>query len=108
MILYHKVSTLLVVAEACRELFCKKNKSLENLPFRDHQSAEYPGYSNIRLEVSRRIVRSQSGLHFLRLLGHAMNLSGVDASPQEAAELNASVLMLDYLVLTLAVAHVTP
>ena len=31
MILHHKVSTLLVVNEARRELFCKKNKSLENL-----------------------------------------------------------------------------
>ena len=31
---------------------------------------------------------------------------GVDGSPQEAAILNASVLKLDYLVLTFAVAHV--
>ena len=31
-ILYHKVSTLLSVNEARRVLFCKKNKSLENLP----------------------------------------------------------------------------
>ena len=32
MILYHKESTLLIVNEARRHLFCKKNKSLENLP----------------------------------------------------------------------------
>ena len=31
-ILYHKVSTLLSVNETRRVLFCKKNKSLENLP----------------------------------------------------------------------------
>ena len=37
---------------------------------------------------------------------HATNLSGVDASPQEAAVLDASVRKLDYLVLTFAVAHV--
>ena len=32
MILYHKESTLLTVNEARRHLFCKTNKSLENLP----------------------------------------------------------------------------
>ena len=31
-ILYHKGSTLLSVNEARRHLFCKKNKTLENLP----------------------------------------------------------------------------
>ena len=120
MILHHKVSTLLVVNEARRELFCKKNKSLENLlPTQDAllqharravfqtniwttMSAEYPtpeDWGWRKQENSWKPI-------WMTLLVHETNLSGVDASPQEAAVLDASVLKLDYLVLTFAVAHV--
>ena len=110
-ILYHKVSTQLAVDEARRELFCKNRRIFlplrmpfsnmqGELSFRQTFGPPVCRISNMGLDVSRRIVESQSEWHFLRLLGHATNLSGVDASPQEAAVLNASVLKLDYLVLT--------
>ncbi len=52
-VLYHKASTLASVNEAHRELFCKKSKSLENIP---------PTQDALLQHVRRAVFRVASGL----------------------------------------------